>query len=111
MLTYNYTARDPASGREVKANVEADSEQSAAKLVRAEGLVPIEIAVSRSGTFSFLGRLNRIKTKDRILFSRQLATLINAGLPLTQSLRNVNNQTGSKPLKVVIGHSIGDIEA
>ena len=46
MLSYNYTARDPVSGRRMKANVEADSEQSAAKLIRAEGLVPIEISVN-----------------------------------------------------------------
>lgn len=111
MLTYNYTAREPASGKEVKATVEADSEQSAAKLIRAEGLVPIDIAVSKGGTFSILGRLNRVGAKDRVLFSRQLATLINAGLPLVQSLRNVNNQTESKPLKVIISRIISDVEA
>jgi len=111
MLTYDYTARDPASGQRVKATVQADSEQSAAKLIRAEGLVPTNITVSKSGTFAILGRFNRIKTKDRILFSRQLSTLLNAGLPLVQSLRSVNNQTESKPLKIVISHIISDVEA
>jgi type IV pilus assembly protein PilC len=111
MLTYNFVARDPASGKRVKSTVQADSEQSAAKLIRAEGLVPVDITISKEGTFSLLGKLNRIKAKDRVLFSRQLATLLNAGLPLIQSLRNVNNQTESKPLKVIIGHIIADIEA
>src|SRR6266567_4452201 len=110
MLSYNYSARDPASGRKVKATVQADSEQSAAKLIRNEGLVPTDISVSKSGAINILGRLNRIKSKDRILFSRQLSTLLNAGLPLLQSLRNVNNQTESKPLKVIIAHVISDIE-
>lgn len=112
MLSYNYTARDPASGRKMKAAVEADSEQSAAKLIRAEGLVPIEISVSKTGgAFSFLRKLNKVHAKDKVLFSRQLSTLLNAGLPLVQSLRNVNNQTESKPLKVVVSKIIADVEA
>ncbi|HEU4966208.1 MAG TPA: type II secretion system F family protein [Candidatus Saccharimonadales bacterium] len=111
MLTFDYTARDPASGQRVKATVEADSEQSAAKLIRSQGLVPTDIAVSKKGTSNILGRLNRVKAKDRVLFSRQLSTLLNAGLPLVQSLRNVNNQTESKPLKVIISRVIGDVES
>jgi len=53
---------------------------------------------------------NRVKTKDKILFSRQLSTLINAGLPLIQSLRNVAAQTSSKPFQVVINKVISDVE-
>jgi len=111
VLTYTYTAQDPASGRKVKATVEADSEQSAAKLIRAEGLVPTDIALSKATTLGALGKFNRVKSKDKVLFSRQLATLLNAGLPLVQALRNVNNQTESKPLKVVTAHVINDVEA
>ncbi len=112
MLSYIYTARNPASGQRVKATVEADSEQSAAKLIRAEGLVPIEITVSKlAAGGGFLGRFKRVRTKDKVIFSRQLSTLLNAGLPLVQSLRNVNNQTTSKSLKVVITHIIADVEA
>ena len=112
MLSYVYTARDPASGRKIQATVEADSEQSAAKLIHAEGLVPIEITVSKGeGAFGIMSRFSRIRAKDRVLFSRQLATLLNAGLPLVQSLRSVNNQTESKPLKIVISRIIADVEA
>lgn len=110
MLTYEYVARDPATGRQVKAGVQADSETSAAKLIRAEGLVPIDIKVNKSGTGGILGRFRRVKTKEKVLFSRQLATLLNAGLPLLQSLRNVNAQTVSKSLKVVIAEIITDVE-
>jgi type IV pilus assembly protein PilC len=110
MLTYNYVARDTTSGRQVKADVQADSESSAAKLIRAEGLVPIDITVDKSGTGGLAGRFKRVKTKDKVLFSRQLATLLNAGLPLLQSLRNVNAQTTSKQLKIVIGQIVADVE-
>ena len=111
MLTYTYTARDPASGQRISAAVEADSEQSAAKLIRAEGLVPVEISVSKVGGLAAFGRFSKVKAKDRVIFSRQLATLLNAGLPLIQSLRNVNNQTPSKSLKIIITKIITDVEA
>lgn len=111
MLSYKYTARDPATGEYVKANVEAESELAAAKLIRKEGLVAIDIQLAEKGAKSPGGRFNRVKTKDKVLFSRQLSTLINAGLPLVQSLRSVSNQTTSKPLKIVLGKVIADVEA
>jgi type IV pilus assembly protein PilC len=110
MLSYNYVARDPATGQRVKAVVQAENEQAAAKLVHKEGLVPIEITLS-GGTSNPLGRFfNRIPSKDKVLFSRQLSTLINAGLPLVQSLRNVADQTPNKTFKVVINQIIADVE-
>jgi len=107
MLTYNYEARNSATGEKIKAQVQADSEQTAAKLIRDQGLAPLSIKAEKSAR---VGRFNRVKTKDRVLFSRQLSTLINAGLPLVQSLRNVQEQTTSKPLKAVIGQVITDVE-
>ncbi len=110
MLSYHYTARDPATGQYTKADVEADNEQAAAKLIKAEGLVPINIELS-DRRISKGGRRHRVKIKDKVLFSRQLSTLINAGLPLVQSLRTVNAQSTSKPLKVITNKVIGDVEA
>ncbi|QQS68978.1 type II secretion system F family protein [Candidatus Saccharibacteria bacterium] len=109
MLTYSYTARNPQTGKQVKATVQADSEAAAAKLISAEGLVPTDVTLESSspGMNFFKGR---IKAKDRVLFSRQLSTLINAGLPLLQALRSVNSQATSKPLKVVLSQVIGDVE-
>jgi type IV pilus assembly protein PilC len=110
MLTYTYTARDTASGKKVKAQVQAQNEQAAAKLIHDQGYAPIEIKLSDRPALAFMKVFNKVKTKDKILFSRQLSTLINAGLPLVQSLRAVVEQTQSKPLKVVINQLITDIE-
>lgn len=110
MLTYNYEAKNAKTGEKVKAQVQADNEQTAAKLIREQGLTPLDIKLEKSGQSGF-GRFSRIKTKDKVLFSRQLATLINAGLPLVQSLRSVAGQTTNKPLKVVINLIIADVEA
>lgn len=111
MITYDYIAKDPVSGQKVKAQVQADSEQAAAKLIKTQGLAPLDISAEGSGGLAIInGIRNRISAKDKVLFSRQLSTLINAGLPLIQSLRNVQNQTPSKPFKVVISQVIGDVE-
>lgn len=113
MLTFNYTARDPGTGQKIKATLEADSEAAAAKLLQSQGLAPIDIKISGSST-GILGPiskiLNHIKIKEKIVFSRQLSTLINAGLPLVQSLRSVNDQTSNKAFKIVISEIISDVE-
>jgi type IV pilus assembly protein PilC len=111
MLTFTYTARDPATGNKVKAQVQADNEAAAAKVIQKEGLAPLEIKVLNETSGGMVGKFrNRIKTKDKVIFSRQMSTLINAGLPLVQSLRNVGGQTPNKAFKVVINQIISDIE-
>jgi type IV pilus assembly protein PilC len=107
MLTYRYEARNATTGQHVKAQVQADTEQAAAKLIRSQGLTPLSIEPEKAGG----GHMRRIKVKDKVLFSRQLSTLINAGLPLVQSLRSVGEQTTNKPLRLVISRVISDVEA
>lgn len=111
MIDYRYTARNPQTGQQVKASVQADSEEAAAKLIRKEGLTPIDIRSTAGGFGQITDKLSHIKSKEKVLFSRQLATLINAGLPLVQSLRSVNDQTTSKPFRVIIAGIITDVEA
>lgn len=108
MLTFNYEARNTATGQKVKSTVQADNERAAARLIQEQGLSVLTIKVQADNS---KGLFNRVKTKDKILFARQLSTLINAGLPLMQSLRMVQKQTTSKPLKVVINEVIVDVEA
>lgn len=111
MLKYKYTARDTKTGQKVKANVDAQDQHEAIKLIRQEGLVPLSVVLSSEARSSgLLKYFNRVSSKDRVLFSRQLSTLINAGLPLVQSLRSVADQTESKPLKAVINEIIADVE-
>jgi type IV pilus assembly protein PilC len=110
MLTYKYTARDPSTGQKVSADLQADSEKVAAKLLRDQNLVPISLELKDQGSSIFGKFGNRIKAKDKILFSRQLSTLINAGLPLLQSLRTVADQTQSKNFKVIINEVISSVE-
>lgn len=111
MLTYTYTARDPSTGQKIKAEVQAESEHAAARLIQKEGYAPLDIKAKDIEGNGIKKYFNKVKTKDRVIFARQLSTLINAGLPLVQSLRSVLAQTKSKPLQVVINSIIADVEA
>ena len=53
---------------------------------------------------------NRVPTKQKVIFSRQMSTLVNAGLPLVQSLQTVKTQTPNKTLKIIITDIINDVE-
>jgi len=108
MLTFKYEARNAKTGQKIKSQVQADNEQAATKLIMEQGFTPLSIQVEKAGSAR---RFRRIKTKDKVLFSRQLSTLINAGLPLVQSLRSVAEQTTNKPLKTVVNGVITDVEA
>ena len=102
MRRFEYQAKDSSTNKVVKATVQADSENAAAKLLIAQGFTPLDSKeVNEDG--NFLGRLKgRITTKDKIVFTRQLATLIGAGLPLSQSLHTVLEQTENKRFQGVI---------
>jgi type II secretory pathway component PulF len=108
MLKYKYTARDPANGEKIEGTIDADNEQFAAKLIQQQGYSPLKIELDEKK--GFLGFGEKIKGKDKIIFSRQLATLINAGLPLVQSLNSVMNQTKNTAMKSVLATIISDVE-
>lgn len=110
MKRFNYEAKDQSTGKIVKATVQADTENAAAKLLLSQGFTPHSIKeTSEEG--NLLAQLTkRITVKDRVVFTRQLSTLIGAGLPLTQSLRTVHDQTNNKKLQGVIDDIVASVE-
>jgi type IV pilus assembly protein PilC len=110
MLTFDYTARDTSSNKIIKSTVQAESERSAAKLLMAQGIVPLELIEQTKKGNLMTKFTNRVSAKDRIIFTRQLATLINAGLPLAQSLRTLSDQTQNKRLVSITNDIITSIE-
>ncbi len=110
MKKFTYEARDKSNNETVSSMVQAESETSAAKLLIEQGLMPLELKeINEEG--SFIGRItNRITTKDRIVFLRQLSTLIGAGLPLAQSLHTVLEQTQNKKMQRIVEEVIAEVE-
>jgi len=107
---FSYEARDQATGKIVKSSMQAESESSAARLLVKQGFVPLSVK-EQIGDGGVLSRLNgRITTKDKVVFTRQLATLIGAGLPLSQSLHTVMEQTDNKRLQTVVQEIASNVE-
>lgn len=110
MKKFSYEARDQATNKVVKSSIQADSETAAARLLIKQGFVPLSVK-EESGDGGFLGNITgRITTKDKVVFTRQLATLIGAGLPLSQSLHTVMDQTQNKQLQSVVQEVAASVE-
>jgi type IV pilus assembly protein PilC len=107
---FAYEARDQATDKITKSTVQADSESAAAHLLIEQGFTPISIKEQNEGNNIFFRYTNRITTKDRVVFTRQLATLIGAGLPLSQSLSTVLEQTQNKKLQSIIQQITASVE-
>lgn len=110
MKKFAYEARDQASNKVVKATLQAESESTAAHLLMEQGFTPLHIKEETEASNIFEKLSNRITTKDKIVFTRQLSTLIAAGLPLSQSLHTVMEQTGNKKLQSIVQDIIAAVE-
>src|SRR5258707_2139498 len=100
MASYVYVARDTLSGREVRSSVDAATEQAAiaALMNRNMLVVSIEEKVGKKGKTSG----GRVGLADMVMFTRQLATMIDAGLEMVQSLNGLAEQTTNKVMRDVI---------
>jgi len=109
MKTYTYKARD-IKGELVHGKVEAETTEIASNLLTDKKLFPVAIMEPGTRTFD-IPFLKTIRTKDKVMFVRQLATMINAGLPLAQSLQTLFVQVQSKSVRKMIEQILKDIEA
>lgn len=110
MKKFQYEARDQNSNKVVKSSIQADSENAAAKLLISQGFIPLNIK-EQSEEGGIIAKLKgRITTKDKVVFTRQLATLIGAGLPLAQALHTATEQTENKKLQGIIQDITASVE-
>lgn len=111
MPTFNYKARSQ-DGKLQSGTIEAVSETTAATIIREHGLVLTSISqAGASQDFKkYLPFLNRVTAKDKVIFARQLSTMINAGLPIVQALRIISEQTSKKYFKEVLEKVTAEIE-
>src|SRR6058998_3792616 len=100
MASYAYVARETATGREIRSSVEAATEQAAiaALLNRNLLVVSIQEKVGKKGKTGG----GRVGLADLVIFTRQLATMIDAGLAMVQSLQGLAEQTTNKVMRDVI---------
>jgi type IV pilus assembly protein PilC len=110
MKRFNYKAKDK-SGNLVTGEVEALTPSAAAKLVKGRGLYVISISPKMDSPFAIIRRFReRITLGDVTTFTRQLSTMINAGLPITEAILILRSQSKGAMQKVV-AQILADIEA
>src|SRR6266403_417453 len=116
MGQFSYSARDK-TGAIMKGAVFAPDRAAAAAGLTEKGLTPIlvkEVLVSaKSGgglAAKFEALTSTVKLQDKVVFSRQFATMINAGVPIVQSLNILREQSESKKLKAVVADVSKQVE-
>ena len=108
MKRFNYKAKDKKTGKILKGNIQAENESTAGRLLIEQGYTPMSVTEEGGGLF---GGKGHVTTKDRIMFTRQLSTLIGAGLPLATSLRTVIEQTQGKAMKEIAEEILTNVES
>ncbi|MCO6431872.1 MAG: type II secretion system inner membrane protein GspF [Deltaproteobacteria bacterium] len=107
MPIYEYTALNP-SGRNTKGSIEADTVRAARVRLRSQGIFPTDIKEAsatssrRSADIKNYFKSNRVSLPQLSVATRQLATLVGAGLPLVSALLALSDQTDSEVLKRMV---------
>jgi len=117
MAQFSYSARDK-SGAIVKGSLFAADRPAATASLAERSLTPIlvkEVAAKKGGGLSALlsGGISlggKVKLQDKVIFSRQFATMINAGVPIVQSLNILRQQSSSKKLQNAVADIAKQVE-
>lgn len=108
---YAYKVRQPG-GKLVEGKVEAASEAAVAEKLRGMGYIPLEVRPANAGMQKEItfGRTKRVSLKDLSIFTRQFATMIDAGLTMLRSLSILAEQSDNPELRRILRRVKQDIE-
>jgi type IV pilus assembly protein PilC len=103
VMLYKYIALDK-NGRKIKGKKEANSQDELRIFLSREGKILLEASENKGKILSFsINKIfSRIKSKDLIMFTRELATMVDAGINLRNSITIIREQTKNKDLKKVL---------
>src|SRR3954452_2864218 len=110
MALYTYKAMDQR-GEIVQDKLEGSGTLAVAHELRQQGLMVIDVKEQSVTNKDILAPFKRIKLGDLVVFSRQLSTMINAGLPIVRALYVLSEQTENPKLKDVVVAVRKDVEA
>ena len=100
MPSYSYIAREVSTGREVRSSLDASSEQIAVASLLNRNLLVVSIQEKVAKKGKTAG--GSVALADLVMFTRQLATMIDAGLAMVQCLQALADQTSNKVMRDVI---------
>lgn len=99
-----------SEGKTIRGSVEAKESSEAALYLRERNLYPIEIAPEGKTDFSTLFTKKKVKSKELILFTRQLSSMLTSGLTLIKSLEILKDQTQNKIISETLGGILLDLQ-
>ena len=110
MSVFTYKARD-RQGQVHQDQIEGENKMAVASSLRQQGLLVIDIKEQGAGQKDLLENFKRVKLNDIVIFTRQFATMINAGLPIVRALYVLGEQTTNPKLKDILTTVRKDVEA
>ena len=110
MAIFAYKARS-REGEILEDKIEGNDAMSVATTLRQQGLLVIDIKEQGVGQKDILEPFKKVKVNDLVVFTRQFATMINAGLPIVRTLYVLSEQTPNKKLKETLDDVRTEVEA
>ena len=110
MAQFEYTAKNATSGQILKGTMDVPSRDEVIAFIRKNRMILVSVREAPT-QLSFKLPGGGVKTRDVVIFTRQFSTMINAGLPLVQSLSILAQQTENKTLKDITKAVVYDVEA
>lgn len=111
MPVFQYRARD-SKGSIKTGVIDTVNKEAASSILRDRQMIPLQLKEQKEG--SIIANLKKkfvgIPLKDKVILTRQLAAIINAGIPLLQALQLVVDQTDNKQLQNVLKQVLNDIQ-
>jgi type IV pilus assembly protein PilC len=101
MPQFAYEARD-AKGASTSGVIEASDQQSALNSLVSRGLMVIALRAEAIKVKTTVSKSGRVRSEDLVMFTRQLATMVDAGLPLVLALTSLEEQASNKVFRVII---------
>lgn len=114
MALFAYKARD-AAGQAVSGEVEAGNEGAAADLLRRRSYIPLSIQrqqqQSSNGVKGIVLWQSKVSLTDLIMFSRQMYSLMKAGIPIIRAIEGLAQSTASKRLQLLLPELVEQLES
>lgn len=109
MPVFSYQAAN-SEGQQVKGVISELNRDAAIEALVKQGLKPSQVAIATSG--KAIGGLfkKKVKTQDLVLFTRQLSTMVSAGVPLLRALTTLQSQAENQALKAIIAEVVKDVQ-
>lgn len=112
MKKFRYSARD-SSGKEISGKIEARDRDAVTEILHDKGLIVVFVKDEFSIDLEELSQINigGVPMKDKVVFMRQMATMVSAGLPLTRALEIMEQQVENPAFRKVISQVKASVES